>query len=91
MLVDVFSLTSYYRFMLGILLCTICWYFLFMLVDVFSLTSYYRFYVGRPDVLPNITEQYLITLNTTIYLYQYLLIYKMSNVKKKLSIIHDRL
>jgi len=48
-LVDVFSLTNYYRFYVGrpvvkSLLVQ------FMLVDAFSLTSYYRLYVGRPVV-----------------------------------------
>jgi len=50
MLVDVFSLTSSYRFYVGrpvvkrLLV-------LFMLVDAFSLTIYYRLYVGHPVVL----------------------------------------
>jgi hypothetical protein len=52
MLLDVFSLTSYYRFYVVVKRLLV----LFMLVDAFNLTIYYRLYVGHPVVLYSTIE-----------------------------------
>jgi hypothetical protein len=50
MLVEVCSLTSYYRVYVGRPVVARL-LVLFVLVDAFSFTTYYRFYVGHPVVL----------------------------------------
>lgn len=55
MLVDVFSLTSYYRFYVGRPVVK-CLLILFVLVDACSLTTYYSFLVGHPVVLYRTTK-----------------------------------